>query len=182
MPPKIGVHGFPLPAAPPRSVARERAPGRSMRVADLATASVLLALGGLVLVASIRIGIGWGSDGPQGGFVPFWLATAMMLSCAGIIVQGARHAWAKPFVTREQLGRVLKVLVPAAAMVLLTELVGLYVATALYMAFSMRWGGRHSWVFSIALPIAICVGIFVLFERWFLVPMPKGPLEAWLGY
>jgi putative tricarboxylic transport membrane protein len=24
--------------------------------------------------------------------------------------------------------------------------------------------------------------IFVVFERWFLVPMPKGPLEAWLGY
>ena len=23
---------------------------------------------------------------------------------------------------------------------------------------------------------------FVIFERWFLVPLPKGPLEAWLGY
>jgi hypothetical protein len=23
---------------------------------------------------------------------------------------------------------------------------------------------------------------FVVFDQWFLVPMPKGPLEAWLGY
>jgi hypothetical protein len=23
---------------------------------------------------------------------------------------------------------------------------------------------------------------FVTFELWFLVPMPKGPLESWLGY
>jgi hypothetical protein len=24
--------------------------------------------------------------------------------------------------------------------------------------------------------------LFFMFERWFLVPLPKGPLEAWLGY
>jgi hypothetical protein len=23
---------------------------------------------------------------------------------------------------------------------------------------------------------------FVIFERWFYVQMPKGPLEAWLGF
>jgi putative tricarboxylic transport membrane protein len=23
---------------------------------------------------------------------------------------------------------------------------------------------------------------FIIFERWFLVPMPKGPLEMWLGF
>jgi hypothetical protein len=30
--------------------------------------------------------------------------------------------------------------------------------------------------------IAVPVLPFVIFEQWFLVPMPKGPLEAWLGY
>jgi hypothetical protein len=24
--------------------------------------------------------------------------------------------------------------------------------------------------------------VFVVFERWFLVPLPKGPLEALFGY
>ena len=182
MAPKVGVHELPLSAAPPRAGAKERAPVRSWRATDFAVATLLLAVGGLFLVSSIRMGIGWGSDGPEGGFVPFWLSTAMILSCAGIVAQAVRRTSEKAFATREQLGRVLQVLLPAAAMVLLTELLGLYVATALYMAFSMRWGGRHSWVFSIALPVAICVATFIVFEKWFLVPMPKGPLEAWLGY
>ena len=26
------------------------------------------------------------------------------------------------------------------------------------------------------------LALFFMFERWFLVPLPKGPLEAWLGY
>jgi putative tricarboxylic transport membrane protein len=24
--------------------------------------------------------------------------------------------------------------------------------------------------------------LFFMFEKWFLVPLPKGPLELWLGY
>jgi hypothetical protein len=26
------------------------------------------------------------------------------------------------------------------------------------------------------------LALFLMFEKWFLVPLPKGPLEAWLGY
>jgi hypothetical protein len=46
----------------------------------------------------------------------------------------------------------------------------------------MRWVGRHSWRAVVALSIAVPVVSFLVFERWFLVPMPKGPLESWLGY
>jgi hypothetical protein len=50
------------------------------------------------------------------------------------------------------------------------------------MAFYMRWIGRHSWPVTVGLALAIPVATFFVFERWFLVPMPKGALEAWLGY
>src|ERR687892_24496 len=33
-----------------------------------------------------------------------------------------------------------------------------------------------------AVAITVPIAAFVVFEQWFLVPMPKGPLEAWLGY
>ncbi len=168
-------------SAPRPAVAEKTAP-RSMRAADIVTAAILMALGGLVLLDSLRLGIGWGSDGPEGGFVPFWLSTVLIFCCAVIIVQGARRASTERFVGREQLARVLKVLLPAAAMILLTQYVGLYVAAALYMGFYMRWAGRHSWIVSIALPLLFVVLTFLVFERWFLVPLPKGPLEAWLGY
>ena len=153
-----------------------------MRTVDVLTAVVLMLLGGVVIADSVRLGIGWGTDGPKSGFFPFWLALLMLAACVLILIQSVRRKSSAPFVTREQLSPVLKVLWPAAAAVALMQFVGLYVAAALYMAFYMRWVGRHAWLVVIALAVLIPVATFFVFETWFLVPMPKGPLEAWLGY
>ena len=153
-----------------------------MRAADLATAGVLFLLSVIVLVDALRLGIGWGSDGPKSGFFPFWLASVMMVACAIVGGQAARRGGGTPFVTRDQLRPVLKVLVPAAGLVVGTQLLGLYVASMLYIGLYMRWIGRHRWVTVTAIALAIPLATFLLFERWFLVPMPKGPLEAWLGF
>jgi uncharacterized membrane protein len=67
-------------------------------------------------------------------------------------------------------------------MVILITPLGLYIASALYIAFYMRWVGRHGWAAVALCAIGIPLLVFVVFETWFLVPMPKGPLEAWLGY
>jgi len=153
-----------------------------MRAAELITASVLMLLGGIVIFDAVRLGFRWGADGPQSGFFPFWLALIMVVSCGIIFIQAAFDQTHKSFVSREQLVPVLKVLLPAAAAVVLMQYVGLYVASAIYMGFYMRWVGRHSWLTVFVLAIGIPVATFLVFEKWFLVPMPKGPLEAWLGY
>ena len=153
-----------------------------MRAADLATAGVLFLLAGVVLFDAVRLGFGWGSDGPQSGFFPFWLAVVAMVTCVAIMARAARRPDGKPFLTRTQAIPVLKVLGPAAGLVVATALIGLYVSSALYIALYMRWIGRHRWSTVLALSVGIPLVTFVIFERWFLVPMPKGPLEAWLGY
>jgi len=153
-----------------------------MRTAEFVTASILILLGGVVIFDAVRLGIGWGTDGPRSGFFPFWLALIMVVACGIIILQAFWRSSREVFVTREQLGPVLQVFWPAAAMVLLMRFVGLYVASALYIGFYMRWVGRHSWFAVVMLSVAIPVITFLTFELWFLVPMPKGPLEAWLGY
>jgi len=153
-----------------------------MRTADLTTASILILLGGVVVFDSLRIGIGWGTDGPRSGFFPFWLGVILILASAAIAWQAWHRSTTKAFVTREQLGPMLKVLWPATAMVILIKPLGLYVAAALYLGFYMRWVGRHSWLAVILCAIGVPLLTFVVFEMWFLVPMPKGPLEAWLGY
>jgi putative tricarboxylic transport membrane protein len=153
-----------------------------MRTADLTTAVVLMAAGVLVVWDSLRLGIGWGSDGPQSGFFPFWLAVLLLVSCAAIAWQAWRRASRTAFVTREQLKPVLTTLLPSAGFVVLTQFVGLYVASALFMTFYMRWVGRYGWVAIVLAAVLFPVLTFVVFETWFLVPMPKGPLEAWLGY
>ena len=153
-----------------------------MRVADLVTASVLVLVGGIVVLDALRLGIGWGTDGPRSGFFPFWLSITLIVSAVIVLVQASRRAEGGAFVTRAQLGPVLTVLWPATAMVLLTQFIGLYVAGSLYLGFYMRRVGHHGWRAVLALSLAVPVILFMVFELWFLVPMPKGPLEHWLGY
>jgi putative tricarboxylic transport membrane protein len=153
-----------------------------VRTADLTTALVLMTGGVLVIWDSLRLGIGWGTDGPQSGFFPFWLAVLLIVSCVAIAVQARRKGSRAPFVTRAQLKPVLTTLLPSAGFVVLTQFIGLYVATAIFMGFYMRWIGRYAWVAVVLVSVLFPVLTFLVFERWFLVPMPKGPLEAWLGY
>lgn len=153
-----------------------------MRAAEVVTASILILFGGLVLLDATRLGFAWGTDGPQSGFFPFWLALLMVLACALIVIQAMRESSQRPFVDRAKLAPVLKVLWPALAAVALMQAIGLYVSSAIYLGFYMRWVGRHSWVAVIVLSIGFPLATFVIFERWFLVPMPKGPLESWLGF
>jgi hypothetical protein len=163
------------------------------RTADLVTAAALLVIGVIVVGDSLRLGAGWGSDGPKSGFFPFWLGMLLLAVTVAIAVQAWRRGAGKPFVTRAQLRPVWRVLWPAIAMVVLTggvrggdttvlPALGLYVAAALYLAFYMRWVGRHRWGTVALLAVGIPLVTFLVFEKWFLVAMPKGPLEAWLGY
>ena len=164
-----------------------------MRVADLVTAAAFILLGAVVIADALRLGVGWGSDGPKSGFFPFWLAVFMVAASTLIVLQAVRERSTRPFVTREQLRPVLAVLLPATGLVVLTGGItigetrllpglGLYVASALYLAFYMRWVGGHAWLTTALLSLGIPLVTFIIFERWFLVPMPKGPLEAWLGF
>jgi putative tricarboxylic transport membrane protein len=159
-----------------------------MRAADLVVSAALALLGGVVIYDAARLGFGWGVEGPQSGFFPFWLAVLLLTMAVAIFVQALIRHQHRPFATRQQIVPVLKVLAPLAAFVVLTDPpgpgtgLGLYVASALYLGFYMRWVGRHRWLTIVAVAVVVPVVAFVIFEQWFLVPMPKGPVEDWLGY
>jgi putative tricarboxylic transport membrane protein len=159
-----------------------------MRAADVTTAALLMLLSVIVIYDALRLGAGWGSEGPQSGFFPFWLATILAAVSIVLFVQALRRRSDEPFVTQDRLMPVLKVLVPLIGFIVLTDPpgpwsgLGLYVAAGLYLGFYMRWVGRHDWRTIVALGTAVPVISFIIFETWFLVPMPKGPVEAWLGY
>jgi putative tricarboxylic transport membrane protein len=152
------------------------------RTVDLATAVVILTIGMVVVADSLRLGAGWGGDGPKSGFFPFWLGTILVLSAVALLAQAWRRGARVPFVSRQKLRPVLIVLLPAIGLVLVTEWLGLYVASALYLGGYMRAVGAHRWRSVFLVAIGIPVLTFLVFEKWFLVPMPKGPLELWLGY
>jgi putative tricarboxylic transport membrane protein len=106
----------------------------------------------------------------------------MLACCVAIAWRATWRDRTRPFATASQLSSVGRVLGPAVGLVVAMQWTGLYVASALYIAVYMRWIGRHRWATVAALSLGVPVLTFLVFERWFLVPMPKGPLEAWLGH
>ncbi|MEK7880047.1 MAG: tripartite tricarboxylate transporter TctB family protein [candidate division NC10 bacterium] len=153
-----------------------------MKRADTLTAFLLLAVALLVVWEGWRLGFGWSTDGPASGFFPFYLGLGLAICSIASLFQARAISPAKRFIESGKLAPVAKVALPAVAMVALTHVVGLYVCTAFYLALYMRWIGRHSWLLVVVLSLGIPFVTFLIFEKWFLVPLPKGPLETWLGY
>ena len=157
----------------------------STRWAELITALVIVALGLLVVVDSHRVGAGWGDDGPRSGYFPNIIGWILMVAGAwiagGTIVQWRKLA-GKVFVSHEDLKPVLAMLVPTIAYVGLIWLIGIYVASAIYIAGFMIFQGKYKILPAVAVSVGVPVAIFVLFEIWFLVPLPKGPIERMQGF
>jgi hypothetical protein len=101
----------------------------------------------------------------------------------GIVKEWRRRgAGSEPFVRRAQLWRVLQVLVPTILFCVLMQWLGLYVASFLLVAGFMIWVGRIAAWKSVLAALIFSVAMFVTFEIAFDVIMPKGPLEALLGF
>jgi hypothetical protein len=85
------------------------------------------------------------------------------------------------FVEVGQLKLVLSVLVPSAVYVALVGFIGIYVPSILYIGFFMRWLGKYVWWKVVTVSVCTSVFFYSVFELWFRVPLPKGPIEALLG-
>lgn len=155
----------------------------SVKTAEVVVAAGFLALGALVVFDSVRLGARWAADGPQPGYFPFYVGLIICIAAALNILSALRLPAADngSFVERGQLKLVLSVLVPSAIFAGLVGWLGIYVAGALFVAFFMRWLGKYPWWMVAAISIGNSVVFYLIFEIWFLVPLPKGPLEALLG-
>ena len=156
----------------------------SYRSVDAAIAILFMITACVVMWDSWRVVARWVSDGPQAGYFPFYIGLIMFTASLGTLLMSvlAKNPNLKTFVERGQLWSVLRVLIPAAIFVALIPWLGLYVSGALFIIVFMLWIGKYS-AFK-ALPIAIAVQLFffMLFERWFLIPLPKGPVEDFFGF
>jgi len=160
------------------------APVASTRSVEAVVYVVLLALALLLGFDNWRSGMGWAKDGPQSGYMPFYLcvilAGASLWGLARVVVM--RKLPSKTFVTRDQLRRVMQVFVPTFAFVALVQVLGLYVASLLLVAGFMRFIGRIAWWKSLLTSVLFALVMFVTFEIAFDVIMPKGPIEALFGF
>ena len=131
-----------------------------------------------------RSGMGWAKDGPQSGYLPFYLCVILAgASLYGLGVAFVRRTdAARMFVSRDQFRRVLQVFVPTALFCVLVQWLGIYVASLLLVAGFMRFIGRIAWWKSLLTSVLFVVILFATFDIAFDVIMPKGPLEAAFGF
>lgn len=158
--------------------------GPATKAVEIIVAVLIFAAGAVVIYDSHRIGAGWASDGPQAGYFPFYIGLLICLASAWILLQAlvTRHSSPSVFVSLRKLRLVLAVLLPAIGFVVAVYFIGLYVSAALFIAAFMRWQGRFSATRILPVSLAVPILLFLMFEVWFLVPLPKGPVEALFGY
>jgi len=154
----------------------------STRTLEIATSIFFLVVGSLVMWDSSRLGAGWGTDGPQSGYFPFYIGMLMNLASSINLVLAIQSSNAESFVSRPALKLVLAIFLPCLVYVAAMQWIGLYLASVVFIAVFMRWQGKFSIFKSVLTSVLVVVVLFVMFEIWFKVPLIKGPLEAALGY
>ena len=152
--------------------------------AELGVAAFFFLLGAIVIVDSVRLGFGWQEiHGPRPGYFPFYIGLIMCVAslvnvARALLLRGAAN---KTFVEVGQLKMVLAVLVPTALFAGAVTWIGIYVSAVLFIGFFMRWLGKYPWWKVAGVSLATAVVLYLVFEKWFKVPLPKGPLESLLG-
>ena len=158
----------------------------SNRTMNMVVAGILMVVALIVMIASYRLGSGWSKDvGPDSGYFPFYVALFLLIASSATMLQ---HIMTRPagdggsFIAYHELMMVLQVLIPMTIFVVLSIYIGIYISMILFIGFFMTWLGKYPLIKTIPVVIIVPVVLFVVFEIWFLVPLPKGPIEAWLGY
>jgi hypothetical protein len=153
---------------------------------EAVVAFLIFVLGITVITGSWKLGSGWTSDGPGAGYFPFYIGILLCIAGLGVMYQSlfGKNKNTDIFVDNEQLKLVLSVFIPACVYVLAVQFLGMYVASAIYIALFMIILGKFSKVKSILTALAVMVLFFLMFEVWFKVPLFKGKFDplAFLGY
>jgi putative tricarboxylic transport membrane protein len=163
---------------------RPRSARLTYQVAEAIVAVIIFLVGAVMMMDSYRIGMGWAPEGPQAGYFPFRTGAIIGISSVVIFLRAflGKHRNHELFVSWDRFKQVLYVLIPAVLYVLVTQFIGIYVASAVFIGGFMRVMAKFSWLKVILVSVCISVALFYAFEIQFMVPLPKGPLESLFGY
>ena len=148
-----------------------------MRSADRIAGAALLALAVAFSAGALKAYTYWGENGPGPAFLPFWLGAVMAVLAAALLVGALRSrdpgpAWLP---SGDGLRRLVLVIVATAAFVALLDVIGMTIATVLFLLVVMRVLDRQRWPLTIAVALAVAGLNYLVFARWLHVPLPVGP-------
>ena len=155
--------------------------GPTHKSVEAGVTTVIGIFGAIVVYGSIKAGINWGPEGPRAGFFPFYVGLFIIIASAINLMNTFRDDDGALFAEWGQLRQVFSVVIPTAIYVGVMPYTGLYLSSMVFIAWFMRWLGKYEWKIIAAIALGMPIVTYFIFERWFLVPLPKGPIEAWLG-
>jgi hypothetical protein len=155
--------------------------GPAQRSVEIGVTVATALFGLIILWGSLDVGIGWGAEGPKSGFFPFYLGVIIMAASVINLLEAARKSGDKTFADWSQLRQVLAITIPTAVYVTVIPWIGIYVSSLVLIALFMVLLGNYRVWYAVMLSAVIIVATYLTFEKWFLVPLPKGPLEDFFG-
>jgi hypothetical protein len=149
-----------------------------VRKADLVTSALLLACALAFSAGALKYYDYWGEGGPGPAFLPFWLGLVMALLALAMLVRNlkdknAGEAWLPEGKARR---RVVAVIGITILFVVLLKVLGMVVASALYLAVLMRYLERNPWPLTAAVALGAAGVNYLVFAYWLKVPFPEGIL------
>jgi len=158
--------------------------GLTANMTEAIVAIGIFFIGVVMMIDGHRIGIGWASDGPKAGYFPFRTGAIISISSVVVFLRAffSKKSNHELFVPWDRFKQVLCVLIPTVLYVLVTQFIGIYVASALFIGGFMRALAKFGWLKVILVSVCISIMLFWMFEIQFMVPLPKGPLESLFGY
>jgi putative tricarboxylic transport membrane protein len=152
-------------------------PGPAHKLVEAGITLLITLFGVIVIVGSVKAGINWGAEGPRAGFFPFYIGIFIVVASAINLWNGLREDNDELFAEWGQLRQVMSVVIPTAIYVGAMPFTGLYVASIIFIG----WFSKYPWITVLAVALGMPIVTYFIFERYFLVPLPKGPIEEWLG-
>lgn len=154
-----------------------------MRRAEIVTAALMALLSIYFMIKSTELDIGYiKGEGPGGGFWPFWLSAAMLVSCIWIAINWVRRSSppsqsTEKYIDSYGLRMLLLVGGGVTGFICLIHYAGMYGAMFVFLIYYLRFLGRHSWGLSVVIATCAPVVTFFFFDIAMRIVLPKGYLE-----
>ena len=147
---------------------------------DRVAGSLFFLLGLAAAIEGVRLDLGTPSE-PQPGFYPFLAGLLLMGLSVLLIVQDLRgHSdGAEPFV---QLKAPLLALAGLVAFVAFLRPLGYVPATAILIVILLRVLDVGKWWGYVLAAVLVPIGTYLLFDLLLGIPLPSGPVDAWLPF
>jgi putative tricarboxylic transport membrane protein len=147
-----------------------------VRRADRVAAVILLALAVAYSATAARQHTYWSATGPAAGFLPFWLGVALAILAVILLVGAVRQPDPGPAWAPRGHGavRFVVVILATAAFIVIMPIVGMTLATALFLTILLRALEGRSWLTTLGVAVGMAAANWAVFVWWLGIPFPAG--------